>query len=142
ELGLTGNPFRYRWGNSLLHKEEITTLSNAYILNYLDKLKRSVEKDVSHQAVNHLDTLDAGNVENTHGNKELTVEHSDYEQVKHLLTLQETVQTANHRRFYIHMDVELEKLNLAQPVENDLQHAGAGECGSTYSYQTEVATAV
>jgi len=142
ELGLTGNPFRYRWGDSLLHKEEITTLSNAYILNYLDKLKRSVEKDVSHQAVNHLDTLDAGNVENTHGNKELTVEHSDYEQVKNLLKLQESLETANYRHFYIHMDDELEKLNLAEPVEYDLQNAGAGESGSTDSYQTEAATAV
>src|SRR5699024_11291811 len=72
-----------------------------------DLLKRSVEKDVSHQAVNHLDTLDAGNVENTHGNKELTVEHSDYEQVKNLLKLQESLETANYRHFYIHMDDEL-----------------------------------
>ncbi|KKK35615.1 hypothetical protein WN59_01955 [Salinicoccus sediminis] len=142
ELGLIGAPFRYKWGSGLLHEEEITTLSNAYILNYLDKLKRSVEKDVSLQAVDHLGTLEAGNVKGMHGNKGLASERTDYEQLKNLLKLKESLETANYRHFYIHMDDELEKLNLAEPVEYDFKNAGAGESGSTDSYHTEAETAV
>ena len=142
ELGLTGSPFRYIWDDSLLHEEEITTLSNTYILNYLDKLKRTMEKDISNQSLTHLETLEAGNVPNMQSDGTPAAELEAYKKIESLLRLKESVETANYRHFYIHMDDELEKLNLAEPVQYDFKNAEETDAPGADDYPTEDEAAI
>lgn len=137
ELGLTGSPFRYIWSDALLHEEEITTLSNTYILNYLDKLKRTMEKDISNQSLSHLSTLDAGNVQNMQSDGSLAEALEDYKKIQAFLKLRESVETTNYRHFYIHMDDELDKLNLAEPVQYDFKDNDAAEPADTEVHHAE-----
>ncbi|AKG74105.1 dynamin family protein [Salinicoccus halodurans] len=137
ELGLTGSPFRYIWDDTLLHEEEITTLSSTYILNYLDKLKRAMEKDISDQALRHLATLDAENVQNTQSEGTSADALEDYKRVESLLRLKESVETTNYRHFYIHMDDELDKLDLAEPVQYDFEETAGEEAAEAGDYHAE-----
>lgn len=137
ELGLTGSPFRYIWDDALLHEEEITTLSSTYILNYLDKLKRAMEKDISDQALMHLATLDAENVQNMQSDGTSADALEDYKRVESLLRLKESVETTNYRHFYIHMDDELDKLDLAEPVQYDFDETAGEEAAETGDYHAE-----
>ncbi|WP_411841840.1 dynamin family protein [Salinicoccus sp. HZC-1] len=142
ELGLTGSPFRYGWDESLLHEEEITTLSNTYILNYLDKLKRTMEKDISKQTVAHFRTLDAGNVQTMQSDDTPAAELKEYREIESLLRLKESVETTNYRHFYIHMDDELDKLNLTEPVHYDFGDTDMAEPPAEAQYQAEDETVI
>ncbi len=117
-LALEGAPFRYIWNDELLSEEDITTLSSQYIMNYLDKLKARIEKDVTASALTHVATLSAA----TEGPR--TEDHSDeIDDAKHLaalLALKESLDTANYRHFYIHLDDETDKLELTEAVSRDV----------------------
>ncbi len=142
ELGLTGSPFRYTWDNSLLHEEEITTLNNTYILNYMDKLKRTMEKDISAQSVSHHKTLGSGNIQNMQSEGTSYAALEDYKNILIMLKLKESVETANYRHFYIHMDDELDKLNLAEPVQYNFETTTDQETAEATDYHTEDETVI
>lgn len=117
DLGMTGEPFRYHWDQTLLYEEDITTLNNTYVLNYLDKLKKTLETDITNQAEKHLSVLDSGNIDSMITSGDHQTERDNHLEIHALLKLKDSIDTMNYRHFYIHMDDEVDKLNLQKPIQ-------------------------
>lgn len=118
-LGLSGPPFKYDWHSDLLGKDENISLNQSYIKNYFDKLKSTLEREVSTKAKSHLSQLTIENMGETKASSTLEHEKSLYIEVKQLLELLESLTTKNYQHLYIHMDDELDKLNLTEEIEID-----------------------
>lgn len=122
-IGLTGRPFKYTWSNENLDDSGIPSISSSFIMNYLDKLKSFLVKDVSKAAVSHTDILTYSNTESTKDRKHLIEERKLYQEALNLFNLIESIDTMNYRHFYIHMDDEIEKLDLTEAVTLDLDES-------------------
>lgn len=115
-LALLGEPFKFEWQNDLLGDEKVTSLNQTFITNYFDKLKANVTKDVSQLAVTHMSQLTASDTGEVKAQSTLKEEKELYIQAKHLLELIVSLDTQNYRHFYIHMDDEIDKLNLLEEI--------------------------
>lgn len=115
-LGLIGEPFKFEWNNAFLGSETITSLNQTYITNYFDKLKSALTKEVSQQAVIHMGILTATDTGEVKAQTTLTSEKALYTKAGELLGLIESLDTQNYRHFYIHMDDEIDKLNLLEEI--------------------------
>lgn len=115
-LALIGEPFKFEWQNDLLGNEKTASLNQTFITNYFDKLKANVTKEVSHLAAAHMSKLTASDTGEVKAQSTLTEEKELYIQAKHLLELIESLDTQNYRHFYIHMDDEIDKLNLLEEI--------------------------
>ncbi|KIH71974.1 dynamin family protein [Salinicoccus roseus] len=133
-LGLEGAPFKYEWNPDVLIEEEITSLSSNYIMNYLDKLKREIESDISSKAMEHLKGLEAGAWDQKDSDDHLTEEIRLYTSLGEVLALKESLETDNYRHFYIHLDDEMERLKLTEPISHDF---GEAEPEKTYSSDSD-----
>ncbi|SDK51337.1 dynamin family protein [Lacicoccus qingdaonensis] len=118
-LGLTGKPFRYEFNNDLLIEEEITHLNNQFILNYLDKFKANIISDVAGEVMNHLPVMEKSDAGELKEQSHLDDNLDKYENILKLLSLRDSIETTSYRHFYIHMDDEIDKLNLIEEVELD-----------------------
>src|SRR5699024_5106274 len=115
-LGLIGEPFKFEWNRALLGNEKITSLNQTYISNYFDKLKSSLTQEVSEGSVSHLETLTPEETGEVKAQTTLTREKAFYIKAKDLLELIESLDTQNYRHFYIHLDDEIDKLNLLYEI--------------------------
>jgi len=115
-LSLTGQPFKFTWDRVYLGDEKMTSLNQTYITNYFDKLKSALVKAVSEQAVSHLETLKAEDNGEVKAQTTLQSEKALYTEAKSLLGLIDSLDTQNYRHFYIHMDDEIDKLNLLEEI--------------------------
>lgn len=115
-LGLIGEPFKFEWNNAFLGTEKITSLNQTYITNYFDKLKTALTKEVSEQAIVHMAKLTASDTGEVKAQTTLTSEKELYIKAGELLGLIESLDTQNYRHFYIHMDDEIDKLNLLEEI--------------------------
>ena len=119
EVGLSGPPFKFLWHSDLLGDDRNISLNQSYIKNYFDKLKSSLEKEISGLAKDHISNL---NIENMGETKEATTlegEKSIYVELKTLFELLDSLTTKNYQHLYIHMDDELDKLNLTEEITID-----------------------
>lgn len=126
-LGLTGKPFKYQFNSDLLIEEDITHLNNQFILNYLDKFKANIVSDVSDEVMNHLPAMKKSDAGELKEESLLDDDLNKYENILKLLSLKESIETTNYRHFYIHMDDEIDKLNLVEEVELDDEPESAGQ---------------
>ncbi|WP_462420824.1 dynamin family protein [Salinicoccus sp. Marseille-QA3877] len=128
-LGLTGEPFKYNFNNDLLIEEEITHLNNQFILNYLDKFKAKIVSDAANAVMNHLPSMEKSDAGELKEQSQLDDDLKRYENILKLLSLQTSIESTSYRHFYIHIDDEIDKLNLVEEVElnNDSETAGTGE---------------
>lgn len=115
-LGLIGEPFKFEWNHTMLGDEKITSLNQTYISNYFDKLKSSLTQEVSERSVSHLETLTPEETGEVKAQTTLTREKAFYIKAKDLLELIESLDTQNYRHFYIHLDDEIDKLNLLEEI--------------------------
>ncbi|GAB3060051.1 dynamin family protein [Salinicoccus sesuvii] len=118
-LRLRGAPFKYTWKADLLIEEGITALSSAYISNYLDKLKRAIGSDITKLAMEHMAELEIEMQTQTAGSLELTSTLESYTSLKRVFELIQSIQTQNYRHFYIHLDDEMEKLDMTEAISKD-----------------------
>lgn len=123
ELGLTGGPFTYSFKEELLIKEEVSLLNNQFVLNYMDKLKASIVNDVSAEALRHMAELEKSITGSTQEEETLKAELRKFEEILSLLSLIDSIETKSYRHFFIHLDDEIEKLNLTEAVALE----GSGE---------------
>ncbi len=131
-LGLIGEPFKFEWDNGFLGEEKMTSLNQTYITNYFDKLKSALTKEVSELSVQHIRKLTPENTGEVKAQTTLTTEKALYIKAKELLELIESLDTQNYRHFYIHMDDEIDKLNLLEEITlsiNENNHVEAVESG-------------
>ncbi|TVT29566.1 hypothetical protein FO441_04590 [Salinicoccus cyprini] len=135
KLGLEGAPFRYRWNRDVLIEEEITTLSSAYIMNYLDKLKRAIGSDITSSAMEHMQHLEIREQPQSATSSELAETLRSYQSLKKTLELVESIETANYRHFYIHLDDEMDKLDLTEAISRDFEE----EASDTHDYKDSMA---
>ncbi|WP_342387055.1 dynamin family protein [Salinicoccus bachuensis] len=122
-LGLEGTPFKYEWNPGVLIEEEITSLSSNYVMNYLDKLKREIESDITAKALDHLESLEAGHLEQKDTDAHLAEEIGLYKSLGEVLDLKASLETDNYRHFYIHLDDEMDRLKLTEPITHDFGDA-------------------
>lgn len=115
-LGLTGEPFMYSFNEELLIKEEISHLNNQFVLNYMDKLKASIVNDVSAEALRHMPKLEKSITGSTQAEEALKADLQKFEEILGLLSLIDSIETKSYRHFFIHLDDEIEKLNLTEAV--------------------------
>lgn len=115
-LGLIGEPFKFEWDNAFLGEEKITSLNQTYITNYFDKLKSTLTKAVSDMSVRHMSKLTPEDTGEVKAQTTLSTEKALYVKAKELLELIESLDTQNYRHFYIHMDDEIDKLNLLEEI--------------------------
>ena len=115
-LGLIGEPFKFAWDETFLGSEKITSLNQTYITNYFDKLKSTLTKEISDKAVVHMNKLTAADTGEVKAQTTLTAEKALYVKAAELLGLIESLDTQNYRHFYIHMDDEIDKLNLLEEI--------------------------
>lgn len=125
-LGLTGQPFKYAFNKELLIEDEITHLNNQFILNYLDKFKANIVSDVSNVVMDHLSLMEKSDAGELKAQSQLDDNLDRYENILKLLTLQNSIETTSYRHFYIHMDDEIDKLNLTEEVNLDAERETAG----------------
>ncbi|CAM4151510.1 dynamin family protein [Lacicoccus alkaliphilus] len=116
-LGLTGEPFKYEFNEDLLIKEEIGHLNNQFILNYMDKLKASIVNDVSGKVQSHMQNLVKSGTGSAQEEEALKDALGRFEEILTLLSLIDSIETKSYRHFFIHLDEEIEKLNLTEAVE-------------------------
>jgi small GTP-binding protein len=121
-INLTGQPFKYEWTNDILEDRDIPSLSNQFILNYLDKIKSFLVKDVSKKALEHLKYLNDSDEGAVKDKDALITQRDQYQQLLNLFMLMESIDTANYRHFYIHLDDEIDKLDLTEAVTLDLEN--------------------
>ncbi len=139
-LGLTGEPFRYTFNTDLLIEEEITQLNNQFILNYLDKFKAGIVRDVTEAVMSHLPKMEKSGGSVLKEEDSLKDELTRLEDILTLLTLTESIETTNYRHFYIHMDDEIEKLNLTEAVELEADTdkvAGASDRADDFTFKDD-----
>lgn len=115
-LGLIGEPFKFEWANAYLTEEKITSLNQSYITNYFDKLKSTLSKVISEQAVVHMEQLTATDTGAVKAQTTLKAEKALYTEASELLGLIKSLDTQNYRHLYIHMDDEIDKLNLLEEI--------------------------
>ncbi|MFC3418222.1 dynamin family protein [Salinicoccus hispanicus] len=135
KLGLEGEPFRYHWNEDVLIEEEMTTLSSAYVMNYLDKLKRAIGADITRRAMDHMQGLDIRTQSQAASSKELEETLETYQSLKKTLELVESIETSNYRHFYIHLNDEMDKLDLTEAISRDFEEAAP----DTVDYRSSVA---
>lgn len=123
KLRLHGAPFKYTWNEDILIEEEITALSPAYIMNYLDKLKRAIGSDITALAMDHMKGLEIETQSQTAASSELSEALETYQSLKQVFELVESIRTNNYRHFYIHLDDEMDKLDMTEAISRDFEEA-------------------
>src|SRR5699024_105011 len=79
--------------------------------------------DIVNQAAEHLFGLDSEDVDSIKTPGDHQSERNAYLEIHALLKLKESIDTNNYRHFYIHMDDEIDKLNLQEPIQFNFEYS-------------------
>src|SRR5699024_11359809 len=114
---LIGPPYKYVWHNDNLNHDTITSLNKNFISNYFDRLTSKLMTDISKEAADFITQLKIEESSSNQGYTALVSEKELYESAAQYLTLIESLTTQNYQHLYIHMDDEIDKLNLTEEIE-------------------------
>src|SRR5699024_7793244 len=92
------------------------TIIRNYHTDIFYNMKSALVKSVSEQVLRHLETLKAEDNGEVKVQTTLQSEKALYTEAKSLLGLIDSLDTQNYRHFYIHMDDEIDKLNLLEEI--------------------------
>ena len=126
-LGLIGPPYKYIWHNENLNHDAITSLNKNFISNYFDRLSSKLMTDISKEAADFIKQLKVEESSSNQGYTALTSEKELYESAAQYLTLIESLTTQNYQHLYIHMDDEIDKLNLTEEIELSVEDSEKAE---------------
>lgn len=117
DAGLVGQSFKFNWDKSH-DRSEITTLSNDYILNYMDTLKSEIMREVTSQVVAHIDSMDK---KATSSNNDYNIDNriNIYNEMKETEYLKQSIVTKQYRHFHVRLKEELEQLTFSEAVSID-----------------------